>query len=237
MSRLVLVRHGQASAFSDDYDRLSPLGEAQARALGGHWVKQGYSWDRLFFGPRLRHRQTAEAVAEVYRERGRPLPHPEMLPDVDEHRGASVVKRVLSEAADDGQTFPPGWREAAKNDPELMRHYFELFQKITLQWVLGQHVFEDLEPWPAFRRRVEGALGHIVSNGKSSQNIVIFTSGGPLAVATGYALALPDEKIIELSWAVFNIAVAEFQFSRDRFSLFGFNGLPPMEGPDWKTLV
>ena len=31
MGRLYIVRHGQASLLSDDYDRLSPLGAAQAR--------------------------------------------------------------------------------------------------------------------------------------------------------------------------------------------------------------
>ena len=34
MSELVLVRHGQASFFSDDYDQLSPLGELQSQTLG-----------------------------------------------------------------------------------------------------------------------------------------------------------------------------------------------------------
>ena len=34
MSRLILVRHAQASFFSKDYDQLSPLGEVQAAALG-----------------------------------------------------------------------------------------------------------------------------------------------------------------------------------------------------------
>jgi broad specificity phosphatase PhoE len=37
MSTLILVRHGQASAFEDNYDRLSSLGERQARLLGESW--------------------------------------------------------------------------------------------------------------------------------------------------------------------------------------------------------
>jgi phosphohistidine phosphatase SixA len=34
MARIYLVRHGQASLLEDDYDRLSPLGETQARHVG-----------------------------------------------------------------------------------------------------------------------------------------------------------------------------------------------------------
>ncbi len=35
MGTLYLVRHGQASFGSDDYDRLSPLGQRQSQRLGG----------------------------------------------------------------------------------------------------------------------------------------------------------------------------------------------------------
>src|SRR5262249_30902886 len=37
MARIYLVRHGQASLLEDDYDRLSPLGEKQARHVGA-WL-------------------------------------------------------------------------------------------------------------------------------------------------------------------------------------------------------
>ena len=47
MSSLALVRHGQASLFADDYDILSPLGEAQARHLGDHWARRGEVFDEV----------------------------------------------------------------------------------------------------------------------------------------------------------------------------------------------
>ena len=37
MSRIVLVRHGQASFWAAEYDQLSPLGIEQSRLLGEHW--------------------------------------------------------------------------------------------------------------------------------------------------------------------------------------------------------
>ena len=63
MSQVLLVRHGQASWGSADYDVLSDLGERQSRMLGEALATRG--------GPRpgragamRRHRQTAEqAVA------------------------------------------------------------------------------------------------------------------------------------------------------------------------------
>ncbi|MFQ5527850.1 MAG: hypothetical protein ACE5GX_16530 [Thermoanaerobaculia bacterium] len=47
MSRVLLVRHGQASAGSADYDRLSELGERQSRLLGRHWAGHGLELDRV----------------------------------------------------------------------------------------------------------------------------------------------------------------------------------------------
>ena len=41
MSVLYLVRHGQASFGTDDYDRLSDLGKAQSRTTGRFLASQG----------------------------------------------------------------------------------------------------------------------------------------------------------------------------------------------------
>ena len=62
MSVLVLVRHGQASFSADDYDRLSPAGEAQARRLGDYWTRQAEVFDEVYVGPRRRQQQTADLV-------------------------------------------------------------------------------------------------------------------------------------------------------------------------------
>src|SRR5438876_10258397 len=65
MGTLYLVRHGQASAFEDNYDRLSTLGEKQARLLGESWRRRGIRLDRVFTGPRVRQKATAEIAAEA----------------------------------------------------------------------------------------------------------------------------------------------------------------------------
>ena len=67
VSVLTLVRHAQASFFPEDYDRLSPLGEQQARLLGEFWVRQGMRFDEVYSGPRLRQRQTAEMAGAACR--------------------------------------------------------------------------------------------------------------------------------------------------------------------------
>jgi broad specificity phosphatase PhoE len=45
MSEIYLIRHGQASFGSDNYDRLSPLGVRQAQCLAKHLAKTDKSFD------------------------------------------------------------------------------------------------------------------------------------------------------------------------------------------------
>ena len=54
MSRLFLIRHGQASFLEENYDKLSVLGEKQARLLGEYWAQQRVAVDQVYSGPRTR---------------------------------------------------------------------------------------------------------------------------------------------------------------------------------------
>ena len=50
MGTLHLVRHGQASFGSDDYDRLSDLGVRQCRRLGEYWAARGQRFSAVLRG-------------------------------------------------------------------------------------------------------------------------------------------------------------------------------------------
>src|SRR4029453_8057845 len=66
MSTLYLVRHGQASFGTDNYDQLSATGRAQAQALGRYFAGLGERIDRIYSGSLQRQLQTAEVlVAEL----------------------------------------------------------------------------------------------------------------------------------------------------------------------------
>lgn len=48
MAELYLVRHGQASFGTENYDRLSALGEQQGVWLGEYFARQDIVFDRVF---------------------------------------------------------------------------------------------------------------------------------------------------------------------------------------------
>ena len=237
MSLLILVRHSQASVHADDYDQLSALGLEQARQLGLHWAGLDLIFDQVCVGPRRRHRQTYEAVAAVYRERGLSWPEPTDLPEWDEYCGLEVFTRALPGL----MQRDPGLREMreqlGKRSETAQREYLRLFQKVTRMWVRGELNFPDLEAWPEFRARVQRGLAKITEAAGRQKKVAVFTSAGPVAAATGFALNLDDEKTLELSWLVKNVACTEFLFSRGRFSLMAFNAMPPLTSPHLLTFI
>src|SRR6516162_5045187 len=95
MSRLFLVRHGQASFLERNYDKLSPLGERQGRILGEYWAGLGLCFDRVYSGPRVRQQATARIVGEVYRNAGVHWPEPVVLETFDEFQAEIVLERSL----------------------------------------------------------------------------------------------------------------------------------------------
>jgi len=59
MGAIYLIRHGQASFGSNDYDQLSPIGHEQGRVLGRALKARGVVPDLLISGSMKRHQETA----------------------------------------------------------------------------------------------------------------------------------------------------------------------------------
>ncbi len=219
MSTLLLIRHGQASLGEDDYDRLSPLGEQQGRSLGQYLAQIGRGFDRVFVGPRRRHRQTHEAAAEAVADAGLPFPEPEHLGSFDEHQCPEVLAHHRQDLAT---------RLGLNGNSDDLQSYLKLFRQGSLMWVRGElETPNHLEDWNAFRRRIRDDLEDIrqrVTEPKA--RVAVFTSGGAVAAAVGIALGLDDEKIIELSWSIRNGSLTELHFSKRGLGLAGFNAVP-----------
>jgi broad specificity phosphatase PhoE len=237
MSVLLMARHAQASFHGKDYDELSPLGREQSRCLGLHWTELQLVLDRVYVGPRRRHQQTMEGVAEVYRERGLPWPEVIALPELDEHAGLHVLNHCLPEL---GRVDPALQQLAEKilqGAERSQRDYVRLFQTVTRLWVRQELRLPNLEAWHEFRTRVSQGIEQITKVSRGRKTVAAFTSGGPVAAAIGRALELNDEKALEASWMVLNAATTQFVFSGERFSLAAFNIPPPQLAPAQRTYL
>lgn len=235
MSTLFLVRHGQASFFGADYDRLSELGVEQTRLLGSHWARTGIRFESAWVGPRRRHWQTFEAVQAVFTELEQPFPEPSPMDELDEYPAVELLKRAIPILVEEDAEAAE-WLRAYQAGTAMSKGNFQrLFARVTRRYVRGDLGFDDVEDWEAFRDRVTAGIRRVQATTGRSTTSVAFTSGGPMAAAVGLALGITDEEILELSWIIRNAALAEFLFDAERFSLAAFNTTPHLADPDKVT--
>lgn len=229
MSELLLIRHGQASFGADNYDQLSPLGEAQGAALGRYWAAQGAAFDAVYMGPLRRHEQTLTAVHTHH-----PLPTPVCLPELAEHQAMEAFQHTLPQLArrpgELGEMAGRLGDEEGKNG----RLRLKAFVQFCHLWAQGELDSGPFESWETFRQRVAHGIDTMLAQANSQQRLVAFTSGGVIAAAVGYALGVDNGRTMQLNAAVYNGSLTTFRFSRRsdgiHFSLSQFNAIPHLAG-------
>jgi broad specificity phosphatase PhoE len=230
MGLITVVRHGQAGTFSREYDQLSDLGREQSRRLGAYWAEQGIGWDRVFIGPRARHRETEAFVAKVYRDRGLPWPRAELLEDLNEFEFGNVVRHFSGQAQTEDWTrlhsVPEGERAEALK--AAFRHMFAL----TRRYASEAHEVPGTESWEEFRVRAGRALATLAGCG-AGQRVLAFTSAGFTGMLVGCVLGLDDEKTIDTITQVRNGSYTSIMHSAERRSLTSFNSVPHLTPAMW----
>ena len=237
MSRLFLIRHGQASFLERNYDKLSRKGEEQSRILGEYWAGLKVRFDRVYSGPRVRQRETARIVGDTFKAAGLPWPEPAVLETFDEFQAETVLERCLPELieTDAGiKTMHDAFKQA-QTRPEQFKTFQRMFEVVIGRWAEGQLPLGGVEPWPDFCTRVQRGLTQLSSNGSRGQQIAIFSSGGPVGVAMQRALGLSTEATLKAAWMVRNCSFSEFLFSAGRFTLSSYNATPHFTDPEMIT--
>jgi broad specificity phosphatase PhoE len=237
MSRLFLIRHGQASFLERNYDKLSPKGEQQSRILGEYWAGLKLTFDRVYCGPRVRQRETARIVGEAYKAAGLRWAEPVVLKAFDEFQAETVMERCLPELieTDAGIRQMHQVFKQAQTRPEQFKTFQRMFEIVIGRWAGGELPLEGIEPWPDFCERVQSGLEQLSANGSRGQQIAIFSSGGPVGAAMQRALGLTTEAMLKTAWMVRNCAFSEFVFSPGRFTLSSYNATPHFTDPEMIT--
>ncbi len=237
MSQLILVRHGQAAFLSDNYDRLSPLGEEQARLLGEYWTKRAVRFDAVFTGPRQRQRDTGRIVCEQYNRAGLATPELIELAEFDEYDADGIMKELLPQlmAGDDR------YRQLAENfknsatGQDKHKSFQKLFEAVTAQWVCGAVLAPNVESFQDFHARVRRGLERATKDAPSGSRVAVFSSGGAISVSVQLATQAVEAMVLEFNWRIRNCALNEFIFSKDRLTLDSFNAIPHLDDPKLHT--
>lgn len=213
---------------AEEYDRLSPLGEEQARSLGAFWATHQITFDHVFCGPAKRHSRTMEIAIAEARSSGLPWPEPVVVPELDEFDAFQVMKRMMPVLLEQDPETRRMWEEFQRNQqsPEAGRQLQKVFERVARHWCSGEFDMPEVESWQQFRSRIRTALNLIRRTTGSSKWSVAFTSGGPIAATIAEVLDLQPAKAIEFVWLSRNCSWAEFYYSGDRFSMGAFNSFP-----------
>ena len=233
MSSMTLIRHGQASFFSDDYDQLSPTGQEQSRLLGRFWGVHGYRFTQVFAGPRVRQAQTANLIGEAFRETGGEWPEPIVLADLDEYDLTGLMTQfapALGERNSHFASLIEANRQSAET-PDRLRTFQAMFEQLLVHWQSETLSIDGVESWRDFRKRVSRAIEHIQTSASQGSRIAVVTSGGFIGTVAQSVLAAPERSALELNWRVRNSSLTELVFTRQRLSLDSFNAVPHLPDP------
>lgn len=218
MARVYLVRHGQASLGSDNYDQLSALGMQQAQLLGAYFKLNHIPVDQVICGTQTRHQQTAQHFYKGYQKSSSGDGEGEFLTmaGFNEYDFEAMIQAYIKQHPEQNLNMHQG--------PDL----FRLLKKCLLSWSKNTLTGELEESWPAFQQRVWLGLQQVQAD-HYHQNIVIFSSGGPIASMVSQLLEAPSHVCIELNFQIHNTSVTQCYVSQEKITLQNFNGIPHLQ--------
>jgi broad specificity phosphatase PhoE len=213
MGVLLLVRHGQASLGTADYDNLSDAGRRQAEMLGARLARTDLAIDRVVSGALRRQRDTAQAVLAAL---GRPLAELQTDERLDEYDHVEVLARHTTEV-----TFA-----TATASGETGRALQSTLEEAIGRWISGETGYS--ESHDAFIERVLNAVRQLVAGPGGT---VAVTSGGVIAAFCAQALGLPEERWPGLARLLVNASITKVISGHTGTSLVTFNDHAHLE-PD-----
>lgn len=199
MPVIALLRHGQASFGTDDYDVLSDLGREQAGIAGRELAGRGLRTPVLVSGSLQRQRDTARIAGAALG-----LGEPQVDGRFDEFDAHAAVEAHLGRA---GATDGMSSREFQIHLDEAMR-----------TWI------HDADPrWLDFVGGAMGALADLATSLPSGSDAIVCTSAGVTAAIAGTLLDCGADGVIALNRVSVNASITTVVSGARGLSLITFN--------------
>ena len=208
MADIWLIRHGQAGEVMGDYDKLSELGFAQARAAGARWRHLG-AVTHVVSGAMRRHKETAAAFAETFGE----MPAPVIDPRWNEFDHQAVIRAALAAGLEPAR----GGGKAG---------FFSFFLAAMGRWADGAHDGDYPESYAAFCGRVTAGLTQIADGLAKGEQAVVFTSGGAISAVCRHLLGLDPQRAFRINLVLVNTGVTRVRKGAGQLALATLNAHP-----------
>jgi broad specificity phosphatase PhoE len=217
---IYVVRHGQAAFGTDHYDRLTDLGFKQARLLGAHLGARRIRFDAVFTGTLRRQMETAQGIFEGHPELGSDLAQ-ERFAGLDEYNPEAILKAHTG-------VVPAPAEAAARRDPAVIREHFRLLRDALIAWAEDRIKPEGMLAFADFQA---GAIAALIEARQRfpDGNVLVVSSGGPIAAMVSGAMRAPHASAVELNLRIRNSSLSEFAATSRRHHLVSFNAIPHLE--------
>jgi broad specificity phosphatase PhoE len=215
VATIYLFRHGQASFGTEDYDRLSPLGERQATVLGEYLRDSGIVLDATYSGDLLRQRETARLATE-----GQPGGVSHTIDSrFNEINNEEQLEYLLPRVLESN----PALRALVERGLRDSKDYQKVIDAVFNYWVSPECQEPRIQSWADFSGGVRSALGDLMANQGGGKTLGIFTSGGTIATIVAMVLRLGGDRTYPFYEPIFNCSVTQLFYSGNRVSLSAFN--------------
>ncbi len=215
MASIYLVRHGQASFGSSNYDQLSTLGQRQADLTGQFLRDTGLQIDYAVAGDLSRQRETAARVLASQVSAPK-LQIDARFNEVDNDEQVKALLPLLT-ARD------PVLNAIVDRGLSSSKDYQKVIDAVFNAWVSPDCPAQGITPWPEYRDAVDDGIKAVMSDAGAGSNAAIFTSGGTIATAVALVLGVASDKVYGFYEPVFNCSITRFIYSSGRVSLSNFN--------------
>ena len=212
MSRIFLVRHGQASWGAENYDALSELGRRQAAATGWWLGGRGIVPARLISGELVRQRDSLAEVVTAADWAG----SSESGPVWDEYDHLAVLAALPAED-------PVYAASAASVERRAFdaRAFDVVYAAALRRWVLGEGDYP--ETYAAFTARASAALESLAAALAPKEDAVVVTSGGVISAIGAHLLDGGPRVWDRLQRTVVNASVTQVRVGARGIHLMSFN--------------
>lgn len=219
MAAIYLLRHGQASFGTADYDVLSPVGELQAKALGDELRRREVRVHAVWSGTLRRQLETAAACLpaagidlEVRQD-----------PRWNEYDHLGLVPE--GQLADPSDLAASARRFQAALDDALSR------------WLAGDDPAGTSGTWAEFSGGAFAAAGEVFADLPKGGAALVFTSAGLISALCARLLHLPPEGFLALNRTMANASVTKLVSGRSGVSLLSYNEHGHFEGENRDLLT
>ena len=209
MTTIYLIRHGQASIGTANYDVLSTLGKQQSGVLGDHFRQLNITFDGVYSGTLKRQRDTATIALKQQKI------DPVTVAGFNEYHHTEIYQHYAPRLTS---------CNAVKHHNDKLN--FEAFATLMNAWAEDESPKDSqLETFAQFCARIQNGFEEILTHHADTDTIAIFTSGGVICTLLQSVLHFPVAKIFEINWGIYNASISKIKIHQSEMKFREYNNI------------